>query len=42
MVMVMAVAVVQKKHKIRARDVMAECFKEITGFKAQVREVLPK
>jgi hypothetical protein len=33
---------IQKKHKIRARDVMAECFKEITGFKAQVREVLPK
>jgi len=33
---------IQKKYKIRARDVMAECFKEITGFKAQVREVLPK
>ena len=33
---------IQKKHKLRARDVMAECFKEITGFKAQVREVLPK
>ena len=29
---------IQKIHRLKARSIMMECFKEITGFKAQIRD----
>jgi len=33
---------IPKIHRLKARSVMMECFKEITGFNAQIRDVKPK